>query len=103
MCLRDLAVYADSISATLNHYRDDSGLDVDAVLAKPSGAWAGIEIKWNAEAEDAAATSLLRPRDKMAAGGQKEPAFLAIMVGLGEFANVGTDGGVVIPCDTLGA
>jgi predicted AAA+ superfamily ATPase len=102
MCLRDLEVYGGTIGATVSHYRDNSGLEVDAILAKPSGDWAGVEIKWSGSAVDAAAATLLRLRDKMLAGGEKAPAFLMVLVGVGEFAHVRPDTVVVAPVDLLG-
>jgi hypothetical protein len=51
---------------------------------------------------DKAASSLVRLRDKLAAGGEREPAFLAVLVGVGEFARVRDDAVTVLPCDVLG-
>jgi predicted AAA+ superfamily ATPase len=102
LCLRDLSVYCAMNGARLSHYRDNSGLETDAIVTAPTGEWAGIEIKLGAHRVDQGAASLIRLRDKMAAGGQRAPAFLAVVVGTGEFAHVRPDGVTVIPFDALG-
>lgn len=47
--IRDLSIYADSIDATLSHYRDSSGQEVDAIIDLPNSSYAAIEIKINSE------------------------------------------------------
>ena len=43
--VRDLRVYADSLGGEVKHYRDNSGLECDAVVHLEDGRWGGIEIK----------------------------------------------------------
>ena len=43
MC--DLRVYAEGIGGEVKHYRDNSGLECDAVVHLEDGRWGGIEIK----------------------------------------------------------
>lgn len=58
--------------ATLHHYRDSRGVEVDAVLEAPDGRAVGIEVKASAtvNARDAAGLSILRDRlgDRFVAG-----------------------------------
>jgi predicted AAA+ superfamily ATPase len=82
MCLRDLAVYAQSIGADLFHYQDNSGLEADAIIETAEG-WGAIEIKLGAHQEDAAAATLLRLSEKMIAAGYPPPDFLAVITGTG--------------------
>ena len=43
--VRDLRVYADSLGGEVRHYRDNAGLECDAVVHLEDGRWGGIEIK----------------------------------------------------------
>lgn len=45
MVIRDLRVYAQAIGATVYHYRDNTGLEVDAVVDAGPGRWAVFEVK----------------------------------------------------------
>ena len=47
--VRDLRVYADSLGGEVKHYRDNSGLECDAVVHLEDGRWGGIEIKLGGE------------------------------------------------------
>lgn len=59
LCVRDLRVYAESLGGELFHYRDETGLEVDAVLELRDGAWVAFEVKLGGDkAIDAAARSL---------------------------------------------
>lgn len=61
MVIRDLRVYASAFEAEVFHYRDENGLEVDAIIEMPDGRWAAFEVKLGASAAvvDAAAASLL--------------------------------------------
>ena len=101
LALHDLIVYADAHDAEVRHYQDNSGLEVDAIIEKRDGSWGAIEIKLGYYQEDEAAASLIRLKQKLAASGQKPPAFLAILVGVGAFSKKREDGIYVIPIDHL--
>lgn len=58
--LRDLLAYAQVCNAKVMHYRDDSGLEADAVFQLPDGRYALIEIKLGANAIAHAEKSLLK-------------------------------------------
>lgn len=110
LCMRDLAVYAQALprpSATpLRYYRDDAGLEVDAIVEQADGSWGAIEIKTSIVKVDDGATSLLRLKNKLAddaAGRTAPPSFLAVVVGEGEAAYRRPDGVLVIPIRALGA
>ena len=45
MAIRDLRIYADTLDGKVYHYRDSSGLEVDAVVELPNETWAAFEIK----------------------------------------------------------
>ena len=102
LVLRDLLVYTQAMRATLSHYRDDSDLEVDAIISLATGAWAAIEIKLGQSQIDAAASSLLRLSNKLAANGDPRPIVLMVIVGIGAVAHRRDDGVFVIPIDLLG-
>ncbi|MGM7670411.1 ATP-binding protein [Microbacterium sp. A93] len=59
LCVRDLRVYAEALGGDLFHYRDETGLEVDAILELRDGTWAAFEVKLGgAKAIDTAARSL---------------------------------------------
>ncbi len=110
LCMRDLAVYAHALPRPgiepLRYYRDDSDLEVDAIVEQMDGSWGAFEIKVGMDKVDVAASNLLRLRDKLAKdrlGRTPAPAFLAVLVGVGEAAYRRLDGVYVIPVRMLGA
>lgn len=45
LCIRDLRIYAEPLRAGVFHYRDETGLEVDAIVEAGDGAWAAFEVK----------------------------------------------------------
>jgi predicted AAA+ superfamily ATPase len=45
LAVRDLRVYAQAHAGTVYHYRDNTGLEVDAIVELADGTWAAFEIK----------------------------------------------------------
>ena len=60
MVLRDLLVYAGAHNGKVMHYRDDTGLEADAVYQLPDGKYALIEIKTGENKIAQAEESLLK-------------------------------------------
>lgn len=102
LCLRDLLVIADTNSGQMWHYHDDSGLEVDAVITWQDGRWGAFEIKLGSAQVDAAASNLLRLAASVQYGGNRKPALLAVIVGVGGVAQTRPDGVHVIPVDLFG-
>ncbi len=109
MCMRDLSAYLGASTAlrqpSLFYYRDAYGLEVDAVIELAQGRWAALEIKLDVAKADAAAASLLRLRDKVAANPMAqnpEPAFLGVIAANAPFFFRRPDGVYVIPAGCLG-
>lgn len=66
LAIRDLRVYADTIGGSVTHYRDETGLEVDAIVELRDGRWAAFEIKLGGAAGvDAGAHSLHRLASKV--------------------------------------
>jgi predicted AAA+ superfamily ATPase len=109
LCMRDLEVYARALPQAaadpVHYYRDDNGLEVDAVVEDASGRWGAFEIKLSQAEVDEAAQHLIRMRNKVlsnAASKIEPPKFLAVLVGVCERAYQREDGVYVIPIGCLG-
>lgn len=101
LCLRDLLVYAEASEAQVRYYRDNTDLEVDAIIESYDGKWAALEIKLGHNQADQAAKNLLRLKAKMESAGAEPPSFLAVVEGLGQHAYVRDDGVCVIPITSL--
>jgi hypothetical protein len=60
LVIRDLRVLAQALEGELFHYRDDYGVEVDAIVQLRDGRWGAIEIKLGPGQVEAAAAGLLR-------------------------------------------
>ncbi len=83
------------------YYRDQTGLEIDAIVESADGQWAGIKIKLGHNKADEAAAHLSALRNKIVGAGGREPAFLAAVEGLGRAAYAREDGVLVVPIRTL--
>ena len=101
LCVRDLRVYAERLKGKVKHYRDSSGLEVDAVITLRNGDWAAIEIKLGSEEYiEEGASNLLRLVDRMDPR-SKKPKFMMVLTGSGT-AYRREDGVWVVPLGCLG-
>ncbi len=102
MVIRDLRVYAQSARARVAHYRDSAGLEIDAIVERRDGAWIAIEVKLGGDiAVDAAASALLKLRDKVDADHVGSPSNLIVVTATG-FGYLRPDGVQVLPITVLG-
>ncbi len=101
LCERDLRIYAESFGASLSHYQDYAGREIDAVVELPGGRWGAFEIKLGANQIDEAAKSLLKLRDKLEADQANTPDVLAVICGLSYAAYQRHDGVYPIPITAL--
>lgn len=59
MAIRDIRIYADTLDGKVYHYRDSTGLEIDAIVELPDESWAAFEIKLGStKSIDAAANNL---------------------------------------------
>ena len=102
LVVRDLRVYAQANDAEVYHYRDNTGLEVDAVIETASGAWMAAEVDLGGErAVDAAASSLLKLRKRVDASRVGETAKLVVITATG-YGYERPDGIAVSPIGALG-
>ncbi|MCL1586965.1 MAG: DUF4143 domain-containing protein [Actinomycetia bacterium] len=102
LVVRDLRVYAQANDADVRHYRDNTGLEVDAIVQAFDGSWMAFEIKLGGQQRiDEAAKNLLRFRDRVDTSTVGEPSKLGVITATG-YAIERPDGVAVIPIGTLG-
>ncbi len=101
MVYRDLAIYGRASDAEVFHYRDNTNLEVDAIVQKRHGDWCAFEVKLGGGQIDAAAAALLKFRDRIDVGAVGEPKLLAVIVSTG-YGYRRSDGVAVIPVGSLG-
>lgn len=101
LVVRDLRVYAQASDAQVLHYKDNTDLEVDAILETADGRWAAFEIKLGTGAIDGAAASLLKFAERIDTKKCGPPQMLGVIVGTG-FAYMRPDGVAVVPIGTLG-
>jgi predicted AAA+ superfamily ATPase len=99
--IRDIRVYARANGARVSHYRDSSGLEIDAIVHSNSGEWSAFEIKLGRDKYDDAAKNLLKLASLIDAKKVQPPASLNIVTGFG-FGHTRPDKVNVIPLAEFG-
>ena len=100
LVIRDLRVLAQPLGGQVLHYRDNYGVEADAVVQLADGRWGAFEVKLGPGLVDEGAEALLRFRDAIDTRKSGEPAVLGVIVGSG-FGYVRPDGIAVIPVGAL--
>ena len=101
LVIRDLRVLSQPLDAEVLHYRDDYGVEVNAIVQLHDGRWGAIEIKLGEGQVDAAAANLKRFSEQIDQQRSGSPAFLAVICGKG-YGYRRSDGVVVVPVGALG-
>jgi len=102
LAVRDLRVYADSLFGNIYHYRDKDDLECDVVIHLRNGNYGLVEIKLGgSKLIEEGATNLLKLKNKLDTTKMKEPSFLMVLVGLGDYAYRREDGIYVVPLGCL--
>ena len=102
MAARDLRIYAGALGGEVRHYRDNAGLECDAIVHLEDGRWGAIEIKLGGDdlIEDGAA-SLKRLKAKLEEKSDEvSPSFLLVLTAVGG-AYKREDGVYVAPINLL--
>lgn len=98
MVVRDLRVYAEALDGTLYHYRDSNGLECDAVLHRRNGSYALFEVKLGGEERiNEGAANMIALANNIDTNKMPAPSFMAVIVGVGQYAYQRKDGVYVIP------
>ena len=103
LVVRDLRIYSQAEQGEVYCYRDNVGLEADAIVERNDGAWIAVEAKLSPSAEsvDRAARSLLRLRSKVATRRAGDLAGLLVVTSVGA-AYRRPDGVQVAPITALG-
>lgn len=97
MVVRDLSIYSASLKGEIRHYRDSNGLECDAIIHLPNGAWAAVEIKLGGERLiEEGVKNLFKLKSLVT----HEPAFMMIVTASGP-AYRRPDGVYVVPLNCL--
>ena len=102
MAVRDLRIYAGTFGGEVLHYRDNAGLECDAVIHLEDGRWGAVEIKLGGDdLIEAGANSLKRLKSKIEEkSDEKSPSFLMVLTATGG-AYKREDGVYVAPINLL--
>ena len=100
--VRDLRIYASSLNGEVRHYRDNAGLECDAVIHLEDGRWGAIEIKLGGEKliEDGCKSLNLLKSKLDSKSSEKAPSFLMVLTATGD-AYRREDGVFVVPLTML--
>lgn len=101
MVVRDLRVYGQAMRAKVYHYRDNTGLEVDAIVDGGPGRWAAFEIKLGQGRIEEAAKTLLAFAERIDTDRCGAPAALVVITS-GGYGYRRPDGVGVIPVGELG-
>ena len=85
MAVRDLRIYAGTFGGEVLHYRDNAGLECDAVIHLEDGRWGAVEIKLGSDdLIEAGAHSLKLLKSKIEEkSDEKSPSFLMVLTATG--------------------
>ena len=102
MAVRDLKVYAGTMGGEVMHYRDNAGLECDAVVHLEDGRWGAVEIKLGGDSLiDAGAASLKTLKSKIEEkSDENSPSFLMVLTAVGSSYRR-EDGVYVVPINLL--
>ena len=100
--VRDLRIYANYLGGEVRHYRDNTGLECDAVVILDNGNWGAIEIKLGGEKLiEEGASSLKRFYNKIVEkSSERTPSFLMVLTAVSD-TYIREDGIIVAPITSL--
>lgn len=83
--VRDLSIYANSLDGEVRHYRDNAGLECDAVIHLEDGRWGAVEIKLGGDKliEDGAKSLKLLKSKILEKSDNRAPSFLMVLTAVG--------------------
>lgn len=97
LAVRDLRVYAEALGGKVYHYRDKNNLECDAVVHLRNGSYCLVEVKiGGSELIKEGAASLKTLSDKIDTTRMKKPSFLMVLTGIGDYAYMRPEDGVLV-------
>jgi predicted AAA+ superfamily ATPase len=101
LVIRDLRIFSQPLDGEVSHYRDNNGVEVDAIVQLGDGRWGAFEVKLGLGSIDEAAAKLIKFEKLIDTKQSGAPQILAVICGTG-YAYRRADGVPVIPIGTLG-
>jgi len=102
LCVRDLRVYSSALDGSVFHFRDQRGLEVDAIVQLNDGRWGAIEVKLGGQSRiEEACNKLEYFIKRLDTEVVQEPVFKLVLTA-GEYAYQRKDGTKVVPLACLG-
>jgi len=101
LAYHELKVYAQANDAQVYHYKDSTGLEIDAIVQQSGGAWAAFEVKLGVGMIEEAAFNLKKLSQVIDEHKVEKPASLNIITGTG-MSYTRKDGINVISIGSLG-
>lgn len=100
--VRDLSIYAAALGGEIRHYRDNAGLECDAVIHLEDGRWGAAEIKLGGDnLIEEAALSLNKLKNKIQSkSDETAPSFMMVLTAVGP-SYKREDGIFVVPINLL--
>ena len=87
----------DALGGIVNHYRDKSNLECDAVVHLENGSYGLVEIKLGGDTLiKEGAENLLVLANKLDTTKMKKPSFLMVLTGVGDYAYKRPEDGVLV-------
>lgn len=100
LCARDLRIYSEPLGASIRHYHDRNGLEIDLIICRNDGKWAAVEVKLGSREIEEGAHNLRKLAENIDTTRFPAPSFLMVLTG-GEFAYKRKDGVLVVPIGCL--
>lgn len=100
LCIRDLRVYSDVLKGKVYHYRDNTNLEIDAIIHLDNGEWGAIEVKLGDYEIPKAVNNLQKLKDKINTEKMNEPSFLMVLTGT-KYAYKDESGVWIVPIGCL--
>ncbi|WP_026834811.1 ATP-binding protein [Eubacterium xylanophilum] len=102
LCVRDLRVYSEYHGGEVFHYRDKNGLECDTVIHLRNGKYGFAEIKLGgSKLIEEGVKNLKALKAKIDTDKMREPSFMMIVVGVGDYAYRREDGIYIVPIGCL--
>ena len=101
LAYHEMVVYAGASDATVHHYRDNTGLEVDAVVQTRQGDWCAFEVELGVGQVDAPAARLLKFKARIDEARTGSLRMLGVVVPTG-YGFLREDGVAVVPLSALG-
>lgn len=94
------SVQITQIGGEVYHYRDETDLEADAIVALHDGRWGAVEIKLGQRQVEQASLNLLKLKERIDTEKMNPPFFLMVITGNGYALSL-KNGVIVVPIGCL--